>query len=479
MNILKKFNLRENQYQYFEVFVVIILSIIGAIVLNVLLSLSFRWTLYVFGSPIFLLLLFKIEKPLYQITTVVFALIFIEKTIIRRQYPSDYSFLGIGISVIVALIILYSFIKNKLTGYGIENYIKLFLILFLALLISVFIGGFGRRVLMIENIRILVQYYLEFILFFYMGYLAFHNASDIKKFIFYMIIFSIMIASYHVIALSFGVNIESIRGSVSASRNVAEVWRYGGFFKNVNNLCAFNTMFIPVAILFLYYNKAKYKKIISAISAMIMFISVLFGGSRAGLGFSVINSMIILFFLKIDLKKVIVVILVLGIFFIVINIFISQFFPDLFGRSYGRMLRKGLDSPRYLLWTHTLQIIIDYPLGLGLSGMNFLRVILRYSNIYLDNPHNIYLHMATQAGIIGLIVFLTIIIKTIKIIIRAYREIKDPLSKEVLSYFLVMISGFLLMGLTEPVFMNSIKMNHLFAIIIGASNSFSYRLLKK
>ncbi len=458
---------------------VIIIALIAGGVFSIFLNRSPRWAMYLFAGPVGLWVLYKINDPVYQLSTVLAALIFLEKTLISRQYPLP--FLGVGPSLAIAIVVLFFFILKKRTGEGLQAFaVPLIMLLFL-LVGSTIIGGYELPELMILNLRSLLQFYIEFFLFLYLGYIAFDNTADLKKYFFIMILFALCAAAWHLIAITLNINIEALRGAEAVSDRFdlsQGVWKYGGFFTNINNLSAYYVMLIPAALLYLYHDKNRMKKSLIAIAILIMGISLIFGASRGGLAFLVLNTMIALYFMDVSPRKILTIIFVTGIIIAVAFLIIQNYFSEFFQRSIALMAEKGLESGRYQLWGTTLKIIQDNPMGIGLNEYNFAQMVSRYGGEVYANPHNIYLQMMVQGGILGFIIASIVIIKILWQNWQAFRRAMDEESKILFAMLFVTVSGFLLMGLTEPIFMNSIKLNHILAIHFGIIISFSGRILR-
>ncbi|MCP4137365.1 MAG: O-antigen ligase family protein [bacterium] len=456
------------------ILLIMLAAIIAAIAFNILAESNRRWAMYIFGAPIVIVFLLRIKDSVYLVSSVVFVLLFFEKTLISRRWASP--FFGVGISLIFACIVWATLLRNRAGWAGVRFYYKPFFLFILALIPSMGFGSYESSALLNHNLKVFIQYYLEFFLFFCIGCLAFQNIKEIKRFFFVLILFGILLALGHLLSISFEVSIESLRraAAVREEFNIGGAnWRYGGFFYNFNNLAAFYVMFIPMAFLYLYYEKRMLYKTIIAGALILMSISLLLGGSRAGIVFALINILIALYFLGVDLKKIIIIFILILLFAMIISFVLQEFFPELFDRSFGRMLVKGLSSPRYKLWKGTIRLLFDNPLGIGLSSINYLYAIGQYSPYHYANPHNIYLEFATHGGFAGMIIALWVLVKSYLLNFNTYKRSIHPDEKKVVSFFLVTIAGFMLMGITEPIFINSIKLNHLAALILGISATFS------
>jgi len=89
-------------------------------------------------------------------------------------------------------------------------------------------------------------------------------------------------------------------------------------------------------------------------------------------------------------------------------------------------------SNRYTLWKQGLEIIARSPLGNGFATSAFL--YKKYYNGHVS--HNILIHTAIELGIIGLIIYLSMIFFIIKNKFRLYRKTKNELFLLQLSLFI-------------------------------------------
>ncbi|NOH00048.1 MAG: O-antigen ligase family protein [Ignavibacteriae bacterium] len=382
--------------------------------------------------------------------------------------------------MIFGLTVFASIIWHK-KKYAYPKYSKvLFSLFILTAIISLVIGSAKGKEYLYVNISDLITYYLGFILFFYIGYQSIENAGDLYKIVLILFIFGLMTAAGHIFSITTGINLEMMRGQemVSASRDLSEGnWRYGGFFGNVNSMSAFYVMLIPGGLVLLFNEVRLSIRVISVIAILLMIISTFIGASRGALLFIALNIILSLFFLKINLKQILI-----GIGFIIALVFgaelvIGNYLQEFFDRAIDEITRKGTESPREIIWFYTFKIIRDYPLGVGLTWHDYSPILMKYGNIFWANPHSMYLQMLVQTGYLGFVSFLLLVVQAISFIIRAYKKTRNSIEKNAFAFVFLFITGFLLMGITEPIFTNQYKLNYIFGIILGISLSFSKRIL--
>lgn len=123
--------------------------------------------------------------------------------------------------------------------------------------------------------------------------------------------------------------------------------------------------------------------------------------------------------------------------------FMDDFLPSLKNNLVQVMLK--MDIVRTHLWREALLIIRDFPVfGCGLNTYSIVAPIyksaLPEAGIY---PHNSYLQMAAETGIVGLASFILVIISLFKTSIANMRKIKNTFYNNVLLGLLAGLFGFL------------------------------------
>jgi O-antigen ligase len=89
-----------------------------------------------------------------------------------------------------------------------------------------------------------------------------------------------------------------------------------------------------------------------------------------------------------------------------------------------------INSSRFLRWGQGLSMLKDYPVfGTGLS--TYMQISSKYPIMVRGQgefyPHNSYLHMAVETGLLGLLCFLLILVSGYRLIIKALRKTDNPL----------------------------------------------------
>jgi len=182
--------------------------------------------------------------------------------------------------------------------------------------------------------------------------------------------------------------------------------RLRAFFLSPNHLAMYLSPILLLSLsLYPLIKQKNFKILLFLIQSIFFFVVYLTYSHGAWLG--LIGALVFLIILRLKPKRLYVVRLsaALMIFTLVIIIFISLFSPSIFfGKS------------RLVIWRSALEIIKDHPwLGIG-PGM-FQRYYLEYQKYFLPypewaapQPHNIFLAFWLQAGLIGLIGFIWLLV---------------------------------------------------------------------
>lgn len=89
------------------------------------------------------------------------------------------------------------------------------------------------------------------------------------------------------------------------------------------------------------------------------------------------------------------------------------FIVQLFQGEIRQANRKSIWDNRSLIWSEGLKAISKRPI-LGYGQENFELVFPKERHMKVDNAHNIFLETAVSSGIIGLLLFITIIMVAFK-----------------------------------------------------------------
>ena len=123
------------------------------------------------------------------------------------------------------------------------------------------------------------------------------------------------------------------------------------------------------------------------------------------------------------------------------------------------------ENNRLGYWTRSVSIIKDYPfLGSGLN--TYSSVQWKYDTGWGGYPHNSYLQMAAETGLIGLSAFLWVIIVLLKNSFKNLKRITDPSARPLLLSFLAGLTGFLIHSFFDTNFY-SVQLGSFMWLIMG------------
>ncbi|MBQ3053501.1 MAG: O-antigen ligase family protein [Clostridia bacterium] len=305
--------------------------------------------------------------------------------------------------------------------------------------------------------------YISFILFFFIlkQYLA-----KGKNFIYTIncfIISATAVSGYGIIEQLFGLSqttwqdeemFEEISGRVCST------------FENPNVLGEYLLITIPITLAMLYFSKEKKEKLLYLISAFMQGLCMIFTYSR-GCWLGLMFSLAIFFVLC---SKKVFTALTAGVF--ILPFVVPQTIVD-------RLLSIGNTADtstayRVYIWQGTTNMLKDIWLtGIGLGSEAFNSVYPRYAYgaITAPHPHNLFLLILSETGILGMILFTLCIFSFfratgfVSAISEKYRTISIGLACG--------MGGYLLQGMFDNVWYNY-RIYALFFIIMGFAAALKY-----
>ena len=130
--------------------------------------------------------------------------------------------------------------------------------------------------------------------------------------------------------------------------------------------------------------------------------------------------------------------------------------------KFGGMGRSGF-------WKQAFDIIKDYPV-LGAGVNTYAKVVTRYQFTYGWYPHNCYLHMAAEIGLLGLGSFLLMLLVLFIKVIKVVNVTQDPFIKNILLGSSAGLFGFLVHSFVDTNFY-SVQLGALLWVINGCNCS--------
>ncbi len=127
---------------------------------------------------------------------------------------------------------------------------------------------------------------------------------------------------------------------------------------------------------------------------------------------------------------------------------------------------EGSGSGRTVYWQESWNMIRDFPiLGVGLNS--YSQEAPRYKQSWGGYPHNCYLQMAVETGIVGLLSFIWLLFVLFRNSLRNLRLIQDDFLQSVLMGLAAGLFGFLAHSFVDTNFY-SVQLGNLMWVIMGA-----------
>lgn len=262
-----------------------------------------------------------------------------------------------------------------------------------------------------------------------------------------------------------------------------------GFTWQTAFIASYVTYGIAITFISYKYIKSKFSRILMLSVTILMFLSLFMSGKRAHLLFMFISLFIVFFFsaeskkmIKQGLKLITILfssMIILTGFLLLVDIdekgpmgnVINRFFDTINGLEQGEDITSG----RVYLYRYALELFSNNPIfGIGWREFKEISVgIINYNTG--SHPHNIYIQLLTELGIIGFILFVLpmiySLIKTIKLLVRYSLYFgKDLQWKFLLQFSLFVQSFFFLYGITGNLLTDRVFLYiYAFAVAIAMS----------
>jgi O-antigen ligase len=215
---------------------------------------------------------------------------------------------------------------------------------------------------------------------------------------------------------------------------------------NPNILAEYLVIVCSLAIALFLDSKNIYRKILMGIVASINILCLVLTFSRGGwIGFAIALFTILIF----EEKRIVPIGILLGI--------VSLFFlPDVVIDRIKSIanLKDTSNAYRFLIWSAALKMLKDFWIsGVGLGYAAFIKAYPNYTlgGIKAAHAHNVYLQIAIETGLLGLIIFFYNILKTYVMGVLTILQSKDSFYKRISVASMGAVSGLLFHGLVEHV----------------------------
>jgi putative inorganic carbon (HCO3(-)) transporter len=243
--------------------------------------------------------------------------------------------------------------------------------------------------------------------------------------------------------------------------------RVYGTLGNPNVLGNYIQILVPLAIFLIIVNKDWLARIYYALATLSMLVSLIFTYSRSS-WMGLLLSLAI--FTLLAPKKL----LPLAAGGIAATPLVLGFFPTILERLKG--LGTLVDTStrfRVAVWSATLGIIKDFWVcGIGMGFENFKRMLFNYAPHDIDSihSHNTFLQVTVETGIMGLLLFLSLVFLFIRLCLPVYMKSKDDFTKTLAAVLLSSIGGYLLICLFDnTLYDHSLKLVFWTVLSLGAA----------
>lgn len=239
------------------------------------------------------------------------------------------------------------------------------------------------------------------------------------------------------------------------------------FLENPNNLGAYSILIIFIVIMLLISTKNLKYKIFYGICSILLLINIMFSQSRNALIALIIGVFIIA--ILYDKRFIILSLVFPAIFFII---------PAIRSRVF-QIFDMSQNSSRFNIWDISISMIKDHPiLGIGYENfsINYPKYIANNPNLLIGDdylplhPHNIFLKMQTELGILGSILFIIFIIITVITLYKLIKSTKNNIHRSVMIGILTSYLTFLFMNLLDCYINTSKVIITMFTILAFANH---------
>lgn len=302
-------------------------------------------------------------------------------------------------------------------------------------------------------------------------------------FIFYCISYKTTAKDYRILFNTF-ISIATLSGIYTVMQLIYTVYlgysidktiRMPSFLENPNNLGAYSILAFFIVIMLLITSKKVIYKIFYGLSTALLLINIMFSQSRNALIAIVIGAFIIA--VLYDKRFIILSFILPAIFFII---------PSIRSRVF-QIFDMSQNSSRFKIWNIDWLIIKDHPLA-GIGYENFSVQYPLYTahnpNFIVENgyiaihPHNIFLKIQTELGIIGTVLFIAFIVATIITLYKLINSIKNNFYSSIAIGLLTSFITFIFMNLLDC-YLNSPKVLATMFVILALANSLRIKINSK
>lgn len=244
--------------------------------------------------------------------------------------------------------------------------------------------------------------------------------------------------------------------------------RMPSFLENPNNLGAYSILIFFIAVMLLISTKKIKYKLFYGVCSLLLLINIMFSQSRNALIALIIGIFIIAILYD---KRFLILSFIFPIIFFIIPAIRARIF---------QIFDMSQNSSRFNIWDVAISIIRDNPIcGVGYENFSiqYPRYISTNPNLIVSDgylplhPHNVFLKMQAELGIIGTIIFIGFVIVTIITLYKLIKYTSDTIHRSVMIGILASYLTFLFMNLLDCYF-NTPKVITTMFIILAFANHY-------
>lgn len=324
------------------------------------------------------------------------------------------------LDILIILFIIYVFVSLIFLGHFHRFYIADFINIY----VGPFLGYWLAKNLVNTHRQIHILLTITFVFSVYLGILSIFESMKIES----------LIIPRYILNPELGIHFNT--------------GRIRGPFCDAEEYGTVLGMLIPITIIFIDFNKTLFKKILILFVIILLFIGVYNTFTRAAWLGSIIGVLILFIFQRRYKMLLISLSFIIG-----LSIIISNSASSNKGHTIERIYTKGPVFDRLQLWNMGLHMFKDNPIwGVGF-GMFPEKVTMYNTNLnivptkFKNNPfiregtvaHNLPLTILGELGLIGFMMYLSIIISMLRIMKKLYYISSQNLRKIIITFFSVWI----------------------------------------
>ncbi|MGL5352797.1 MAG: O-antigen ligase family protein, partial [Clostridium sp.] len=342
--------------------------------------------------------------------------------------------------------------KRSFKSFSNDKMLTSLVLLNLTMYISAFVA-IDKRIVITNSIR--------FSLYIFIFYLISYTVKTKKQ------IFTILNAFVFTAVLSSIVTIIQTLSIATSGNSIDNAHRVSSFLENSNNLGAYTILSIFIVIMFMIKSTRKSTKVFFGFISLLLFINIISSQSRNALIGLFIGSLLVAILYD---KRFIILSVILPIILLIIpqsRLRILQIFDP------------AQNVSRFKIWESAKMMIHDNPLfGIGYENFqinypiyvsNNKEALTVWDGFRTLHPHNIFLKMQTELGILGTIAFMFFIAITI---ITLLTLIRNNRNNHVSTILIGITSGFVALQFMNLIdnFYGAPKVLLSMIIVLGISN---------